>query len=300
MNLTAKQLAFLGKSENTITSYKSDWRHFERWAIDNDRLALPATPETVRDFIISQLEEVSRPTIGRRKCAIGYYHRELGYPDPTTSHVVLEVMRGIARRFGTEPHPKSPLTADLVLRLLAVCPDTTKGARDRALFAVAFSGALRRSEVVGIDVEHLSWHDKGVKLLIPRSKGDQQGVGQTIAIPTGNFIRPCQMIRNWLDVSGITRGPLFRPVNRGGFIAATRLCDDGFVRTLKSRCAAAGLDPELFSGQSMRSGYVTTAVEHRVDLMRIREQTRHKSMDGLAAYCHRLDLFRSHSGDGFL
>jgi site-specific recombinase XerC len=61
--------------------------------------------------------------------------------------------------------------------------------RDRALLAVAFSAALRRSEVVGIDVEHLSWNDRGVTLLIPKSKGDA-GL-QRSSLPLGFLEQRC-------------------------------------------------------------------------------------------------------------
>ena len=54
------------------------------------------------------------------------------------------------------------------------------------------------------------------------------------------------------------------------------------------------------SGHSMRSGYVTSAIEVNAALMKIAEQTRHRSLDMLRIYSRRADLFREHSGAGFL
>ena len=62
----------------------------------------------------------------------------------------------------------------------------------------------------------------------------------------------------------------------------------------------AGLDPKTFAGHSLRSGFVTSAVEANAPLMKIAEQTRHKSISMLQVYSRRLDLFKDHAGASFL
>ena len=83
--------------------------------------------------------------------------------------------------------------------------------------------------------------------MIRRSKTDQAGEGQEIAIPRGTHLRPVETLQTWLAAAAISDGPLFRPVSKGGRVGATPLGDDGFVRALKRRAAAAGLDPAGFS-----------------------------------------------------
>jgi hypothetical protein len=68
----------------------------------------------------------------------------------------------------------------------------------------------------------------------------------------------------------------------------------------RNKCyARLGLDPASFSGHSLRSGYVTSAVEANAPILRIVEQTRHKSLDMVRTYSRRADLFRDHSGASF-
>ena len=63
------------------------------------------------------------------------------------------------------------------------------GVRDQALFRVCFAGALRRSELVGLDVEHVTWTTEGLTLLITRSK--KEGVGAEVSIPYGGNSETC-------------------------------------------------------------------------------------------------------------
>jgi hypothetical protein len=48
---------------------------------------------------------------------------------------------------------------------------------------VGFAGALRRSELVALDADNVTWTRGGMKLLIERSKTDAEGEGAETAIP---------------------------------------------------------------------------------------------------------------------
>jgi hypothetical protein len=60
---------------------------------------------------------------------------------------------------------------------------------------------------------------------IRRSKTDQEGHGVTIAIARGLTTCPVKAVKAWLAASGISDGPLFRPVAKGGRLGAQRLTD---------------------------------------------------------------------------
>ena len=100
------------------------------------------------------------------------------------------------------------------------CGEDLAGKRDRALFLLGFAGGLRRSELVALDVEHITWTRAGMKLLIERSKTDAEGEGAEIGIPRGqrNDACPITALKAWLGLSEIHAGPLFRKVNRGGVV----------------------------------------------------------------------------------
>jgi integrase len=108
------------------------------------------------------------------------------------------------------------MTAPLVHRLLKTCADDIKGRRDRALLAIGFAGALRRSELVALQVADVTWLDDGIRLTIRRSETDQEQLGQEVAIPHGSRIRPVKLLKEWLEAAGIGEGALFGQVNKGG------------------------------------------------------------------------------------
>jgi integrase len=160
------------------------------------------------------------------------------------------------------------------------------GARDRALFLLGFAGALRRSELVGLGVAHVTWTEEGPKLLIERSKTDKQGEGAEIAIPRERAEETC-------PVAEITAGPLFRKVNRGGAVESARLSPDGVRQILLKRAAAAGLKGTLdepISPHGLRAGFVTTAYRNKVPDDEIMGHTRHRSLTTMRSYVRRAKL----------
>ena len=70
--------------------------------------------------------------------------------------------------------------------MVALCPDSMIGKRDRALLCLGFAGAFRRSELCALEVADLTEVPDGLRILIRRSKGDQEGQGQEVAIPAAS------------------------------------------------------------------------------------------------------------------
>ena len=135
------------------------------------------------------------------------------------------------------------------------------GCRDRALLLLGFAGALRRSELVGLDLADVTDGANGLTVHLRRSKTDQEGAGRTIGIPFGSNLVTCSVRawRAWLEVSDITEGPAFRPVDRHGHIGSTRLSAPAVALVLKRHAARAGLDPGEVAGHSLRAGLATSA-----------------------------------------
>jgi site-specific recombinase XerD len=140
------------KSAATRRAYRSDWRIFTAWRGSRDLESLPAAPDTVARFLSSQARAgVKASTIGRRCAAIGCAHKLAGHREPpSNAETVKAVMRGIRRSIGTAATRKAPATAEVINEMLKHCPDTLKGKRDRALLALGFAGAFRRSELVAL------------------------------------------------------------------------------------------------------------------------------------------------------
>ena len=121
-----------------------------------------------------------------------------------------------------------------------------------------------------------------------------------IAIPRGYKLRPVEAVMAWLAAAKISTGPVFRAVALGGKVSAEALTSDSAARIVKVYARRVGLDAASYSGHSLRAGYVTSAVEANAPLLKIAEQTRHRSLDMIRVYSRRVDLFRDHSGAAFL
>lgn len=184
----------------------------------------------------------------------------------------------------------------------AIEPETAKGLRDRALLLFGFAGAFRRSELVGLDSWNLEEREEGVKVTIKHSKTDQEGQGQVIGIvrQVGSPYCPVQALGDWLTVSGIERGALFRRMYRSDKVGESRLSAQSVAMVIKDRAHKAGLDSSRYSGHSLRSGFLTSAAKNRASIFKMADQSRHKSLDVLRRYVKDEDLFLDNAGEGLL
>jgi integrase len=298
----ALRFAAAARSANTRLAYAADWAHFVTWCAERGASPLPCPPGLMAGYLAALAASGLRAsTIGRRAAGVAHVHRMNGHTPPTASEAVRAVLRGIRHSLGTAPSSKAPATHDVIARMIAACPTTSLiGLRDRAMIVLGFAGAFRRSELLALEVADLVEVPDGLRVAIRRSKTDQEGAGQEVAIPRGYRLRPVETLQAWLAAAAISAGPVFRPVGKGGRIGTTALGDDGFVRALKRRAAACGLDPAEFSGHSLRAGFLTSAAESGADALKMAEVSRHRSMDTLRGYVRRGNLFKSHAGAGFL
>ncbi len=169
------------------------------------------------------------------------------------------------------------------------------GVRDRALFLVCFAGALRRSELVGLDIGHVSWTAEGMRLLIVRSKTDKEGAGAEIGIAHGRSPATCPVaaLRLWLEQAELLSGPVFRKVDRWGRVHTGRLDPDGVRQILKKRAAQANISGTIWepiTPHGMRAGFVTTAYKNGVPDEEIMGHTRHRSLATMRGYVRRAKL----------
>ena len=297
---SAESYARSEKSAGTRKAYEADLRHFSAWCAKVGSAFVPSTPDTVSAYLAALADDgKSASTIMRRLAAIAYAHRRLDLVDPTETERVKQVLRGIRRTIGTAPKQKAPATVKYVRAMLKALPDTIIGKRDRALLLIGFGAALRRSELVALDVTDIERQPEGILVRIARSKTDQEGAGQSVAIPRGK-LKVIEALDAWLAAAAITSGPIFRPINKGGRVLPNRLTDQSVALVMKHRAAAAKLDPALFAGHSLRAGFVTSALEDGADTLRVMDQTRHRSVETLRKYDRRAKAFVAHAGKGFL
>ena len=285
------------RARSTRTGYQSDFRHFAGWCQDHNLEALPAAPETVAAYLTACADsgELKAASIQRRVSAIACYHSAAGHDSPTTKAVVKLTLAGIRRQLGTHQEGKAALlTADLTAMVRRL-PDNLLGIRDRAILLVGFAGAFRRSELVGLNLQDIETTADGSKVLIRRSKTDQEGHGQTVGIARGQKLCPVAALEAWLAAAGITSGPIFRRVNRHGHVLPGRLQPRAVAIVVQRYASAAGLDAARYGGHSLRAGLATQAALNDVPERIIQKQTRHKSADMLRRYIRDASLFRENA-----
>ncbi len=281
----ALEYARHSKSENTKRAYKAAWRDFEYYAKLNNRQSLPASPETIIEYVVS-LTEAKVSTIEVRLAAISSGHRMAGLADPTTFERVKLVVEGIRRTRRTAPDKKAPITHSVLEQLVATLPTTLRGKRDRAILLVGYAGAFRRSELVALDVQDLQLLPDRITVTLRHSKTDQEGAGMVKIIPEipNDQTCPACALREWLLAAQVCGGAIFRRIDRWGNVMDGRLTDQNVARIIKRAAQSAGLDPAQFSGHSLRSGFITEAANAGVESRDIMAQTGHKSETVMRGY----------------
>jgi integrase len=313
----AHDYARAAKADNTIRAYRRGWADFTAWCARHHLAPLPAEPRTVAYDLSGLGGLVKASTIRQRVSAIAQAHKTAGHPSPTSDQAVRLVLQGIRRTHGTAQASKAPIQTDELRRLVATLPDSPLGARDRALLLLGFAGAFRRSELVGLDVGDVRPTADGLIVTLRRSKTDQEGAGREVGIPYGSTPATCPVraVRAWLEVHALRAGagrnetptefarvstesaktPLFHRFDRHGAQHAGRLSDRAVALVVKRYAQAAGLDPALYAGHSLRAGLATSAAAADVPERVIAQQTGHKSMAVLRRYIRRGSLFRENA-----
>jgi site-specific recombinase XerD len=298
----AREFAERARATSTRRAYRHDWRQFVAWCDGHGLPALPASPETVALYLAAMASQPleTRPkvaTLARRLAAIGRAHRDAGEESPLHRAPADIVWRGIRRQLGVAPVGKAPLlTADVRL-MIERLPDGLAGARDRALLVIGFAGAFRRSELVALDISDVRVASAGLTIALRRSKTDQEGHGRLVGLPRGRLALTCPVraYHDWLAISGLSRGAVFRPVTRYDTLRPTRLTDQSVALIVKRAALAAGLEPAHYAGHSLRAGLATAAAQAGVDERSIMAQTGHQSVMMVRRYIRDGNLFRDNA-----
>ncbi|HUV05136.1 MAG TPA: site-specific integrase [Armatimonadota bacterium] len=280
-------------SANTEKAYRTDWRHFVAWCEFHDVDSLPATPAMIAVYITDQAKESKPSTISRRLSSISVAHRAAGHQSPTRSELVRKTLKGIRRTLGVAPTRKAPVRADHLREIAPKLGDTLQEVRDKAILLVGYAGAFRRSELAALTVDDLTFVAEGVRVLVRRSKTDQEGEGQVKGIGHGmNAVTcPVKALQAWMEVARITSGPVFRAISRHGHISDTGLSDRGIALVVKRIAKKLGVDPAAVGGHSLRAGFVTDQYARGTAEGVIMQQTGHKSRAVLAQYRREADAF---------
>ena len=273
------------RAESTRALYAHAWSQWARWCAARGIPALPGDPLALCAYLTARAAEGrAMGTLDLACVAIRHVHRLCGAADPVAAGAVRQVRLGLRRTHGSAPRRLArPLTLEEIRRIVAGIDRTTPiGLRDTAFILLGYASALRRAELVALTLADIEQSPAGLLLTVQRSKTDQQGHGQVVAVAHGRhaLTDPVAALGAWQAVRGETPGALFTRISASSVTLAP-LSGHVVARRLRAHAEAAGLDGTRISAHSLRAGHATTAALAGVPLNRIAAQTRHKDISVL-------------------
>ncbi len=290
------------KANNTVRAYKSDFNDFCLFCSQNGFKSLPSEPKIVSLYLTHlSTKDAKMSTLKRRLVSIGVIHKLKGHYLDIKHPAIIENIMGIKRRKGSVQKAKKPILISYLKRLINAIDEEDKEEikklRDRSIILIGFSGGFRRNEIVSLDWDDLDFVPEGLKINIKRSKTDQFGEGFTKALPYFESSQYCPVVslKNWIEISKITSGPLFRRFIKGSKLSENRLTDQTVALLIKEYLNLAGIDSKNYSGHSLRSGFATSAAESGVEERSIMAMTGHKSTEMVRRYIKDANLFKNNA-----
>jgi len=290
------------KASNTVRAYKSDFKDFGLFCSQNGFKSLPSDPKIVSLYLTHlSIKEAKMSTLKRRLVSIGVIHKLKGHYLDTKHPTIIENIMGIKRRKGSIQKGKKPISINSLKLIINVIDqqnkEDIKKVRDRTIILIGFSGGFRRNEIVSLDCDDLDFVPEGLKINIRRSKTDQFGEGSIKALPYFDNSQYCPVLslKNWLNISKITSGALFRRFSKGSKLSENRLTDQTVALLIKEYLKLAGIDSKNYSGHSLRSGFATSAAESGVEERSIMAMTGHKSTEMVRRYIKEANLFKNNA-----
>lgn len=178
--------------------------------------------------------------------------------------------------------------------------------RDKALLSLWWAGAFRRSEIAKLQWSFIDFQQEGVKITLPFSKTDQQGIGIRKGITYATkHIEICAVthLKNWLNAqTDPTRRFVFSRLSYTGNPQDDKpLSDLAIVKILRRHLKNANIpDFQLFSGHSPRRGFVTEAYHAGASSRSIQKQGGWRSESMINTYIEEDSLFERNATQAVL
>lgn len=273
--------------------YEWHWEHWREWL---ERRAL--TPELAGEVELSDyLSEgsLAPETIRSRYVGVRMGYRQRGMEAPS-GLVVSRVFSGLVKIRAREVRRALPLTADMIRMLVVGIATGRLANRDRCLLALGFGGALRESELVGLNWSDVEMNSTGLRVRLRRSKAAAGPVNVNVMAGRDGTACPQHLFVAWrLDAED--QGRPVRPTD-----AVFGLSTGGVTHVVRKlvRALLPEEDAKRYSSHSLRAGFATSAYMAGEPLVAIRDHMRHKSLRVLEVYIREIKRLMEHPGRGLL
>jgi site-specific recombinase XerD len=275
-------------AENTQKAYRADSAAFADWCQAQSVSSLPASLETIIGFLKAESATGKAvATIRRRASSIARMHKAAGVANPCDTELVRLTLKGIARTRGTDQRQAAGLTERDALTIKARMGDTVKDARDLALVLAGRDLLARSSELVSLTVADLEAADDGMMVRMRRRKTSTETTTYYIGPEAG------QAVTTWLQRAGITSGPVFQTLTKGGKATGNPLDTRDVRRILKAVAVTARLEHgAAISGHSLRVGMAQDLVAADLDLASVMQAGGWATPSMVARYTQKLTARR--------
>ena len=287
--------------ENTQKSYTTAIQHYEfEW-----QGLLPATADHIAHYLSDYAGVLSINTLKQRVAALSQWHIEQGFPDPTKAPIVKKVLKGIKVVHPVQEKQAKPLQLLQLKETISyldqmVEQSKTSGSlaqqlrytRNKLLLLLGFWRGFRGDELTRLNIEDIEIHTEGLSCYLAQTKGDRALNGQYFQVPKLNQLCPVKAYSDWLAISELSSGAVFRSVNRWGKISSDALHIDSLIPLIRTIFSEAGIDSaELYSTHSLRRGFAHWASDNGWDIKTLMEYVGWKNILSAMRYVHVIDQF---------
>lgn len=279
-------------SPNTWRTYLSMWKKFRTWCEVQGVSHLPAKSETIALYLAAIGKDVSFSTLDTSIAAIEKAHKERGVEILGDTKIYHDVRKGI-RKIHKEKLKIRQAPALSIVDLKIALKGLTNGMqdiRDRALITLGYWGAFRRGELSAITYDNVTFTEVGLIIFLLGSKTSDTLEEVYISKTQDPLICPVKALKDWLLISGIQEGPIFRSLLKGGKISENQLSGHSVSHIMKR------LFGKTYSGHSLRRGIITETAIKGVPVHEIQKFSRHKSVDMVLRYAEKAKGFESTTG----
>ncbi len=297
----ADRYLLAGTRENTRRSYRAAVEHFEvTWGG-----FLPATGDGIVRYLAEYADKHTISTLKQRLAALAQWHITQGFPDPTKTPSVRQMIKGIRAMHPAQEKQATPLLLQHLEQAVvwlereaeqaAVGNDRAgllRSRRDMALVLIGFWRGFRGDELSRLQVEHTQAQaGVGITFYLPHSKGDRQHRGTTFRTPALKTLCPVQAYANWITVAGLAHGPVFRKLDRWGHLATDGLNANSLIPLLRRIFQRAGVLGDLYTSHSLRRGFATWAAANGWDIKALMTYVGWKDMKSAMRYIDATEPF---------
>lgn len=274
----------------TIRAYKKNFERFITFSEFFNECALPAKSLHVTRYI-KQISDgrLKSASIRIAVASISAIHKLNQYNDPTNHPEVRLEVRRMHRTLGRQSKQAVGINEDTLHKMISYTKDDLIGFRDRALLLTAYAGMCRRSELIELRVEDISYTcDQSIKINLRRSKTDQYGLGRWLFLNN----EAQEAIIEWLKTSGIKKGKLFRGI-KGTTILGEGLSSSQINRIYKKLARKSQMEQTLIkgiSGHSMRVGAAQDLLKSGASLPIIMNRGRWSKPDTVMRYIEQVSF----------